>query len=86
VYAVQLHSYRGHVVGEYKIACCFSYDGGYVLSGSEDGDVYAWDLVDGQKTSFHAHGKPVRTIAAHPESAMIVTGCLNGSAKVFVNE
>lgn len=73
-------------MSEYKIASCFTHDGGYVLSGSEDGKVYSWDLLSGRESSFQAHGKPLRTLAAHPEMAMIVTGCLSGSAKVFVNE
>lgn len=72
-------------MSEYKLSCCFSHDGGYVLSGSEDGKVYAWDLVDGSMTSFYAHGKPVRTLAVHPDVPMLVTGAINGAAKVWTN-
>ncbi|KAJ0408528.1 hypothetical protein P43SY_006458 [Pythium insidiosum] len=44
----ELKSYRGHHVDAYKIDCAFSNDGAHVLSGSEDGRVYYWDLVHGR--------------------------------------
>ena len=79
-------SYRGHCVQDYKIECDFSSDGAFVLSGSEDGNVYWWDLVDAKRThSFVAHKKPVRALACHPESTMFATGCIDGSAKVWSN-
>ncbi|KAF1780120.1 FAD-linked oxidoreductase-like [Phytophthora cactorum] len=80
----EVKSYRGHSVQEYKTECGFSSDGAFVLSGSEDGEIYWWDLVDSkQKHSFVAHSKPVRALACHPESSMFVTGCIDGSAKVW---
>ncbi|DBA03625.1 TPA: hypothetical protein N0F65_006804 [Lagenidium giganteum] len=79
----ELKSYRGHNVQSYKIDCLFSWDGAFVTSGSEDGRVFTWDLVDGRMDSFQAHGKAVRTLACHPEDPMIITGCVDGSAKVW---
>lgn len=82
----EVKSYRGHQVQDYKIESEFSSDGAFVLSGSEDGKIYWWDLVDAkQSTSFIAHKKPVRALACHPESSMLVTGCIDGSAKVWSN-
>ncbi|CAI5703465.1 unnamed protein product [Peronospora effusa] len=82
----EVKSYRGHSVQDYKIECDFSSDGAFVLSGSEDGRVYWWDLVDAKRThSIVAHKKPVRTLACHPESSMFATGCIDGSAKVWSN-
>lgn len=69
----------------YKIDCCFTNDGAFVLSGSEDGKIFAWDLVQARFESFHAHGKPVRALASHPETPMLVSGCIDGSAKVWTN-
>lgn len=42
--------YRGHKMKGYKLDCCFSSKDDYVLSCSEDGFVYCWDLVE---VSFH---------------------------------
>lgn len=79
-------SYRGHHMGAYRIESCFSVDGAFALSGSEDGRVYAYEVVSGHVTSFPAHDKPVRALAAHPEIAMVVTGSIDGTARVWTNE
>ncbi|TYZ58564.1 hypothetical protein PybrP1_007282 [[Pythium] brassicae (nom. inval.)] len=82
----ECHSYRGHRMGAYRIESCFSVDGAFALSGSEDGRVYAWDVLSGRVDSFPAHDRPVRALAAHPERAMLVTGSLDGTARVWTNE
>ncbi|CAI5720063.1 unnamed protein product [Hyaloperonospora brassicae] len=80
----EVQRYLGHSVLDYKIECGFSSDGALVLSGSENGQVYWWDLVDAKQThSFAAHTKAVRALASHPESSMFATGCIDGSAKVW---
>ncbi|KAF1330213.1 Mitogen-activated protein kinase organizer, partial [Globisporangium splendens] len=78
--------YQGHRVEAYRIESCFSNDGAFVLSGSENGKVYAWDLVTARMESFHAHRKPIRALASHPELPLLVTGCIDGSAKVWINK
>ncbi|GAB9463835.1 hypothetical protein Gpo141_00001281 [Globisporangium polare] len=80
------NSYRGHRMGSYRTESCFSTDGAFALSGSEDGKVYSWELVSGHMDSFHAHAKPVRALASHPELPLLVTGCVDGSAKVWTTE
>jgi mitogen-activated protein kinase organizer 1 len=83
MYSLVGDSYMGHQVDSYRIDCAFSSDGAFLLSGSEDGKMYFWDIIDGQVDSFYTHGKAVRTFAVHPEVDMIVTGCIDGSAKVW---
>lgn len=39
-------SYTGHKNNEYKIDSCLLSSDAQVCSGSEDGQVYIWDLVD----------------------------------------
>lgn len=73
-------------MGAYRIESCFSVDGAFALSGSEDGRVYSWDVVSGRVDSFQAHRKSVRALAAHPERAMLVTGCVDGTASVWTSE
>ena len=41
--------YKGHVNTDYKLDSCLSHDDGHVISGSEDGRVFFWDLVEVRK-------------------------------------
>lgn len=41
-----IHRYTGHVNKGYKLDCCLSDKDTHVLSCSEDGHVYYWDLVE----------------------------------------
>ena len=43
---VVVFRYRGHVNAEFKLDSCISSNDRQVLSGSEDGFIYIWDLVD----------------------------------------
>ena len=38
--------YIGHISSDYKIDCSFTNDDAFVISGSEDGNIYFWDLVE----------------------------------------
>ena len=40
------HSYKGHSNSDYKLDSCLSHNDAYVVSGSEDGRVCFWDLVE----------------------------------------
>jgi WD40 repeat protein len=55
-----------------------------VYSGSEDGKVYGWDLVDASvKTCFDAHSKPVSSLDYHPVLDHLVTGSSDGLVKIW---
>ena len=41
-----IHSYKGHSNSEYKLDSCLSHDDACVVSGSEDGRICFWDLVE----------------------------------------
>ena len=43
---VLIFRYTGHKNSEYKIDNCLDCKDTHVLSGSEDGNVYIWDLVE----------------------------------------
>ena len=40
------YSYKGHKNSDYKLDSCLSHDDAHVVSGSEDGRVCFWDLVE----------------------------------------
>ena len=56
-----LQSYKGHVNKNYRIRSCLGLHDAYVVSGSEDGHIYAWDLLEGKVVEKvkDAHSKKV---------------------------
>lgn len=42
--------YKGHVNNDYKVDSCLTQDDAHVVSGSEDGRICFWDLVEVQQT------------------------------------
>lgn len=62
-----LQSYRGHTNTEYRIRSCLGLTDSIVLSGSEDGMLYAWDLLEGkilEKISAH-NGKVASAVVCN---------------------
>ncbi len=43
-----LQCYQGHKNSEYRIRSCLGMADSVVISGSEDGKLYAWDLLEGK--------------------------------------
>jgi WD40 repeat protein len=72
-------TYRGHRVLETLIRCRFSpahtTGNKYVYSGSQDGDVYIYDVLTGQLQSklSSAHESTVRDVSWHPYLPQIIT-------------
>lgn len=70
--------YTGHKMNGYKLDCCLSSKDTHVLSCSEDGHVYCWDLVE---VSLSVHLCPHPTWKLFYEALMLVS-----STGVFVLE
>lgn len=69
-----LGKYTGHQNKSYKLDCCLSSKDTHVLSCSEDGHVYYWDLVEGSVTLKLPVGKGViQSLAFHPTEACLLT-------------
>ena len=43
-----LQAYKSHTNTEYRIRSCLGLNDSVVVSGSEDGYLYAWDLLEGK--------------------------------------
>jgi len=73
-----LQEFTGHKNEEYRIDSCLNHSDSHVYSGSEDGCVYCWDLVEGKVHSVLQHPlkKVVHSISAHPTSTALLTACL----------
>jgi len=79
---VVLAVYRGHVNDKFKVECSLSFDDAFVMSGSEDGSVAFWDLVeseDGPLAKPKAHSQPCCTVDCHPKESMALSGSHDGT-------
>lgn len=77
--------HTGHLNKDYCIMGCFStVNGKWVISGSEDNQLYVWDLntcqVAGKLTG---HTQPVLCCDAHPSDRVIVSGSLDKTVKIW---
>ncbi|XP_053712407.1 WD repeat domain-containing protein 83 [Synchiropus splendidus] len=81
-----LGEYMGHKMKGYKLDCCLSSKDTHVLSCSEDGHVYCWDLVEGCLSLKLPVGKAVvQSLAFHPTETCLLTAT-EGRVLVWVAE
>ncbi|KAF9951496.1 WD repeat-containing protein 83 [Mortierella alpina] len=79
-----LNAYKGHKNSQYKIRSCLSNSDAHVLSGSEDGKIYVWDLIEGDVVyRIDAHSKIVSAIAYHPTQDRMCSASVDGSIKTW---
>ncbi|CAB1344444.1 unnamed protein product [Coregonus sp. 'balchen'] len=78
-----LGEYTGHKMKGYKLDCCLSSKDTHVLSCSEDGHVYCWDLVEGSLTLKLPVGKAVvQSLSFHPSETRLLTA-MEGRVQVW---
>ena len=72
-----LGEYTGHQNNKYNIECALNRKDDHVISGSEDGLIYIWDLITSSiKTKlFVKKSKPVNSIAVHCEKDLMLASC-----------
>jgi mitogen-activated protein kinase organizer 1 len=79
-----LNEYAGLKCREFPIQSCLTNDDAFVLSGSEDGSIHFWSLVEAKLVhSLKGHQGPVNCVAYHPSQAMLVSGSLDGTIKAW---
>jgi mitogen-activated protein kinase organizer 1 len=79
-----LNEYKGHKNNNYKTDSLFSSDDALVVSASEDGLVYVWDLVDGKiKQKLKGHEKGVTSLALHTDDEYLLSGSLDKTIRVW---
>ncbi|KAJ3359914.1 WD repeat-containing protein 83 [Allomyces javanicus] len=82
-----LNSYKGHRNEQYRLTSCLDSTDAYVISGSEDGKLYVWDLVDANAVlADDAHKGAVMAVAAHPKGACIVSSGADGIVQMWTTE
>ncbi|XP_007574146.1 WD repeat domain-containing protein 83 [Poecilia formosa] len=78
-----LGEYTGHKMKGYKLDCCLSSKDTHVLSCSEDGHVYCWDLVEGSLSLKLPVGKAVvQSLSFHPTETCLLTA-MEGRVQVW---
>ncbi|KAI0208081.1 WD repeat domain-containing protein 83 [Lamellibrachia satsuma] len=81
-----LNEYSGHVNSKYNIDACISSSDTHIFSGSEDGFIYIWNLIDGKIVTKLRHDTTkaqgvVHSLSHHPTDPCLLTACEN---KIFL--
>ncbi|XP_004450305.1 WD repeat domain-containing protein 83 [Dasypus novemcinctus] len=81
-----LGEYTGHKNQEYKLDCCLTERDTHVVSCSEDGKVFFWDLVEGALVLALPVGPGVvQSLAFHPSEPCLLTA-MGGSVQCWREE
>ena len=77
--------FTGHKNRDYKVDSCLSSSDVQVVSGSEDGRICFWDLVEGKivHTLEKAHQSVVYSISYHPTEVALLSASSDGKVKVW---
>ncbi|CAM6099202.1 unnamed protein product [Calypogeia fissa] len=80
----ELQQYRGHTNQSYKMDSCLTSSDAHIVSGSEDGRIYFWDLVDPSKvTSFKTHASVVTGVSYHPTDNCMLTSSTDMTIRLW---
>lgn len=79
-----LNTYSGHKNSEFKIENRLTKDDAYILTGSEDGMVYVYDLVEAKVVNkLSGHQRPCVTLDYHPTNSQLITGSFDTTIKLW---
>ncbi|KAG0054645.1 hypothetical protein BGZ83_010773 [Gryganskiella cystojenkinii] len=81
-----LNAFKGHKNHQYQVRSCLSNSDAHVISGSEDGKIYIWDLVEGDVVhEIEAHSRTVSSVAYHPKEDRMCSVSVDGSIKTWTS-
>ncbi|KAI9731886.1 MAG: hypothetical protein M1834_004337 [Cirrosporium novae-zelandiae] len=80
-----LQSFKGHVNGDFRIGSCLGMRDAFVVSGSEDGVIYVWDILEGKvRHRLKAHeGKVCSAVAFNDARKEWCSAGTNGTVCVW---
>ncbi|KAI9818367.1 MAG: hypothetical protein M1826_001389 [Phylliscum demangeonii] len=80
-----LQSYQGHRNTDFRIRSCLALHDAFVVSGSEDGKIYVWDLLDGKVVKqLDAHaGKVASAVVVNDVRKEWLSAGVNGLVQVW---
>ncbi|KAJ3188406.1 WD repeat-containing protein 83 [Gaertneriomyces sp. JEL0708] len=82
-----LNAYTGHTHVQYRLSSCLSNTDAHVISGSEDGRICMWDLVEGTMIrSLQAHEGAVTSVIYHPLAEKMLSTGTDGTLKAWASQ
>lgn len=77
--------FKGHKNKDYKVDSCFTNTDTHIVSGSEDGNIYYWDLIEAKvvHTIDKAHCSACYSLSYHPKEPCMITASSDGAVKVW---
>ncbi|EAS01217.1 MAP kinase organizer 1 (macronuclear) [Tetrahymena thermophila SB210] len=79
-----LNTYSGHQVKDITIGVMHSFDDAYLITGSEDGSVYYYDLLQSKPINqFKNHVRTVSAVDLSPQRNFILSGSLDNTITVW---
>ncbi|CAO3632891.1 unnamed protein product [Cunninghamella echinulata] len=79
-----LNQFKNHQQEKYKIDSVLSYNDAYVISGSEDGLIYIWDVLEGKIIKkVKSHSGTISTVDHHPSTFSFLSGGDDGIVRVW---
>ncbi|KAJ8660951.1 hypothetical protein O0I10_003173 [Lichtheimia ornata] len=79
-----LNEFTGHTHKDYKLNSVLSNDDAYAISGSEEGNVYIWDVLEGKTVAkLESHNGVVSAVDYHPQDVGMVTAGDDGLIRVW---
>jgi len=75
-----LNEYSGHKSESYSINCKFVWDDSQIISGSEDGVIYIYDVLQGKAIlRLKNHLRTVSAIDISPQKNSFISGSFDGT-------
>ncbi|CAM9294107.1 unnamed protein product [Choristocarpus tenellus] len=81
---VQLNKYTGHLHSRYRMESWLTNSDAHVISGSEDCQVYIWDIVESNVVQvLKHHNRPVCSLSYHPDEPLLLTASYDGTSVLW---
>ena len=80
-----LQSFKGHTNKDFRVRSCLGLADAVVISGSEDGEIYAWDVLEGKVIDkLQAHGgKVASAVASNPARKEWASAGVDGESCLY---
>jgi mitogen-activated protein kinase organizer 1 len=79
-----LNSYTGHSNTTLQVGHCVTNDDTHVISGSEDGSLFIWDLMETKTVEvLQGHKKTICGVAYHPSEICLLSASADATVCVW---
>lgn len=79
-----LQRYTGHTCKSHKVGCCFTNEDTCVVGGSEDGNIFVWNIEGFRvEKQFRAHSSVVTSVDFHPKEDCMISASADGTVALW---